>query len=326
MVLEEPFEVDTSEDYWRALLEQGEIAACPGRRPHDAASDRKRAADAVPPATDLGDDRDERRETFWSELEAWQAEGRVFRAPAIGCNKGGLLMRVHDNIAFLPASQLVDLPCSLGTDRLRADLEQLVGREFDLRIIEIDRSRNRVICSERAASLMDDSLCARLDELEAQIGNEIEGEVRTLCDFGAFVDLGGIDGLIHVSEIGWQRVGHPSEVLTPGQRLRVLVLNVDRDARRVGLSLKRLRRNPWPLVAERHAVGDVIDAIITNVVDFGAFAVVDEGVEGLVHISELADQPFGHPSEVVSEGQHVRVRILHIDVEGRRLGLSLRQA
>jgi small subunit ribosomal protein S1 len=333
VVAEQPGDLRPTEDYWRALFEQGEMAST-SRTPRPSVNDvppeqrscRDREQGAVDHDADRDAEQDDRRETFWCELESWLSEGRVFRAPIIGCNKGGLLVRVRENIAFLPASQLINLPCSLGTDRLRADLEQRVGHELDLRLIELDRSRNRVICSERAASYMDESLAARLDDLESRIGSEVEGEVRTLCDFGAFVDLGGIDGLIHVSEIGWQRVGHPSEALHQGQRVQVLVLSVDRDARRVALSLKRLHRNPWPLVAERHAVGDIIDAVITNVVDFGAFAVVEEGVEGLVHISELSDQPFSEPREVVTEGQRVRLRVLHIDADGRRLGLSLRQA
>jgi small subunit ribosomal protein S1 len=328
VVIEQPRDLVATEDYWRALFEQGEVAAtthAPLGDEFRAPGHARQAGDRATGSNGASAERDDRRDSLWAELDAWHHDGRTFRAPAIGCNKGGLLVRVRDSIAFLPASQLVDLPCSLGTDRLRADLEQMVGREFDLRLIELDRSRNRVICSERAATLIDDDLACRLDTLEAQVGAEVEGVVRSLCDFGVFVDLGGIDGLIHVSELGWQRVGHPSEILTVGQRVRVLVLSTDRDARRVALSLKRLDRNPWPLVAQRHAIGDVIDAVITNVVDFGAFAVVEEGVEGLIHISELADRPFNQPGDVVGEGQQVRVRVLHIDVDGRRLGLSLRQ-
>jgi small subunit ribosomal protein S1 len=324
-------EVEVTEDYWLALLDQGENPIdhrAPLRVPASTAvGGRERPAC---PSTNADDGHlptgELRRASFWDDLETWRREGRTFQAPVIGCNKGGLLVRVRDGIAFLPASQLVDLPCSLGTERLRAELEQLVGREYDLRLIEVDQQRNRVICSARAAHWAGDEIASRLDVLDAQVGSETEGAVRSLCEFGAFVDLGGIDGLIHVSELSWQRVGHPSEVLSIGQTVRVLVLNVDRESRRVGLSLKRLFRNPWPLVAQRHAVGDVIDATITNVVDFGAFAIVEEGVEGLVHISELAEGPFDHPSDVVNEGQQVRARILHIDVQGRRLGLSMRQA
>ena len=324
---ERPADIAPTEDYWQALLEQGEMAAGTVK-PDDAAGLTPGAA----VISHLGSRNgrlaaaDDERDQFWRELDAWFAEGRSFAAPVIGCNKGGLLVRVAQRIGFLPASQLKDLPCSLGTDELRGDLERLVGSELTLRLIELDPSRNRVICSERAAQWDDDSIGSRLDELESRVGSTIEGVVRSLCDFGAFVDLGNIDGLIHVSEISWQRVGHPSEALEVGQEVEVLVMSVDRDARRVGLSLKRLERNPWPEVCEHYAVGNIIDATVTNVVDFGAFACVAEGVEGLIHISELSDGPFGHPSEVVREGQEVRVRVLHVDPDSRRLGLSLRQA
>jgi small subunit ribosomal protein S1 len=330
MVEGHPADLAPTEDYWQALLEQGEMA------PADRASGRRPVALSGKPgaASDLSSDSPNGaaaqagpgRDELWNELDAWFGEGRSFTAPVIGCNKGGLLVRVGDGIGFLPASQLKDLPCSLGTDDLRRDLEQLVGRDYTLRLIELDRSRNRVICSERAAQWDDESIDSRLDDLEGHIGSEIEGVVRSLCDFGAFVDLGNIDGLVHISEISWQRVGRPAEVLEVGQPVRVIVMSVDHAARRVGLSLKRLEQNPWPQVCEHYAVGNVIDATVTNVVDFGAFASVEEGVEGLIHISELSEGPFTHPGEIVTEGENVRVRVLHIDPDSRRLGLSLRQA
>jgi small subunit ribosomal protein S1 len=166
----------------------------------------------------------------------------------------------------------------------------------------------------------------RLDALERCLGCIVEGVVRSLCDFGAFVDLGGLDGLIHISELSWQRIGHPGEVVAVNQPVQVVVLHVDRTARRVALSYKRLREDPWQAVGGRYHVGDLIEAVISHVVHFGAFARVPEGVEGLVHISELSESTFEHPQEVVHEGQSVRVRVLHIDPASRRLGLSLRQA
>jgi len=341
MTLEQsPLEPPT-EEYWQALLDQGEFSAplaegsfegdfVRGDLHGDAApghvAGRRFVFDRSVAPNGSGTGSASVRDDLWSELESWYTERRTFVAPVIGCNKGGLLVRIGDGIGFLPASQLKDLPCSLGTDELRSDLEQLVGREVTLRLIELDRSRNRVICSERAALWNDDAVDAQLDELENKIGDEIEGTVRSLCDFGAFIDLGNIDGLVHISELSWQRVGHPAEVLEVGQEVRVRVLSVDRTARRVGLSMKRLEPNPWPRVYEHYAVGSVIDATVTNVVDFGAFASVEEGVEGLIHISEMSDEPFVHPREVVSEGERVRVRVLHVDPESRRLGLSMRQA
>ncbi len=310
-----------SEAYWQVLIEQGES-------PEEATSPVGPSAAGAPIAPGNGSARTATRRTdeVWEQLESWQESGKEFVAPIIGCNKGGLLVRVCDGLGFVPASQLVELPPSLGTPDLRGDLEDMVGGEMTLRLIEIDRSRDRVICSERATRWHGGDADSRLTSLQDRIGEDIEGVVRSICDFGVFVDLGGIDGLIHISELSWQRVSHPSDIARLDQRLRVRILNVDLEGRRVGLSLKRLHDDPWKLVAERYAVGDRIQATITNVVHFGAFAQVEEGVEGLIHISELSEEPFLYASQVVSEGQRVDVRVLHIDPEARRLGLSIRQA
>lgn len=320
-----PPDLAPTEDYWHALLEQGELAwrGRPDGPPPIGVPNGPGSLHPEPDGagTDMAPDLD----GFWSEMQAWMDEGVSFRAPVIGCNRGGLLVRVRERIGFLPASQLLQLPCAIGSDALREELEGLIGRELELRVIEVDPARNRVICSERATQWCDDEVESRLDELEAWIGREIEGTIRSVCDFGAFVDLDHIDGLIHISELSWQRVDHPSSVLSVGQDVRVRVLNVDRAARRVGLSLKRLQPDPWQLVEDRYSVGQVIEAVVTNVVEFGAFALVGEGVEGLVHISELADAPFSDPHEVVHEGQTVRVRVLSVDASAHRLGLSMRK-
>ncbi len=317
------------EEYWRALLRQGkrpphaplEIAdswpdpITPGEAPPRGRGTAPNGKLAHAPAPDT-----------WRQLLTWQEEGTAFDATVIGCNKGGLLVRIRDGIGFVPASQMAELPPSLGTPALRGDLQRMVGTTLTLRLIELDPARNRVICSERAVRWEDDAVASRLQALETQVGQAVEGIVRSLCDFGVFVDLEGVDGLIHISELSWQRVAHPSEVLAVGDRVQVLVLSVDREARRIALSYKRLAPDPWQEIGSRYVVGDVIDAVVTNVVDFGAFARVPEGVDGLIHISELADGPFLHPRNVVSVGQAVKVRVLHIDAPARRLGLSLRQA
>jgi small subunit ribosomal protein S1 len=156
-------------------------------------------------------------------------------------------------------------------------------------------------------------------------GDICQGHVTNLCSFGAFVDLGGAEGLVHVSELSWGRVEHPSDVLEPAQPVEVYVLNVDRERGRVGLSIKRLRPDPWQFVEERYQVGQVLEVVVTHVVDFGAFARVEDGLEGLIHVSELAEGDFLHARNVVQEGDVVTVRILNIDGERRRMGLSLRQ-
>lgn len=331
-----------SEAYWRALIEQGEVAGEPEPSAEDTHDRTYPAGDLASGDLDTAADHaaeDQaaytngatrwskgRSDAMWATLREWQASGQMFDAPVIGCNKGGLLIRVCDGLGFVPASQLAELPRSLGTPDLRTDLESMVGRELHLRLIEVDAERDRVICSERATEWETAGADDLLFPLQARIGDEVEGIVRSVCDFGAFVDLGGVDGLIHISELSWQRVNHPSDVVSVDLTVRVRVLNVDMAARRVGLSLKRLHPDPWRLVSERHAVGDVIDAVITNVVHFGAFARIDEGIEGLIHISELSDRPFISPHEVVAEGQAIRARVLHVDPHARRLGLSIRQA
>jgi small subunit ribosomal protein S1 len=149
--------------------------------------------------------------------------------------------------------------------------------------------------------------------------------VTNLCSFGVFVDLGGLEGLVHVSELSWGRVEHPGDVLEPGQPVEVYVLNVDRERKRVGLSVKRLQPDPWQSVEERYRVGQIVEGVVTHVVDFGAFARVEEGLEGLIHVSELAEGNFLHPRNVVQEGDIVAVRVLNIDGARRRMGLSMRQ-
>lgn len=355
-VQEHPWEAPLDEGYWQALLHQEEEAppapevlqtehwpevvvqgegavAGPehemGRQSSSAASlprpPEPLAERSMGTALGSPDGRaGEGREEEWRWLQDLYDGRVVTTARAIGCNRGGLLVRLGGSIGFVPASQLADVPECLGTEELRGELEAMVGRELQVKLIELDRSRNRIICSERATAWSDDEISARLGSLES--GQVIRGEVRSLCEFGAFVDLGGIDGLIHISELSWERVGHPSDVLQVGQEVEVYVLSVDPTQRRIALSLKRLQPDPWRLVDERYEVGDMVDVVITNVVDFGAFARVPEGVEGLIHISELAEGQFLHARNVVQEGDRVSARVLNIDPASHRLGLSLRQA
>jgi small subunit ribosomal protein S1 len=317
-------QTEPPEGYWSAVLAQGET---PGRCTESSHSGWPDPVVGHAPAARNGSPHvsAEAEDAHWAELAEWRDLGRPIEAPVIGCNKGGLLVRVCTGIGFVPASQLVDLPAGLGTPALRDQLQCFVGRVLTLRLIELDRERSRVICSERAVNIRDDHVAARLATLGQLVGEVVPGKVRSVCDFGVFVDLNGVDGLIHISELSWQRISHPSDVVGPDDELDVVVLSVDSAARRVALSRKRLSPDPWDAVGGLYGVGDVVDAVVTNVVDFGAFARVPEGVDGLIHISELSDGPFMHPGDVVTAGQAVRVRVLHIDGEARRLGLSLRQ-
>lgn len=260
---------------------------------------------------------------------AWQNATRMFRSGekvkgiVAGWNRGGLLVRWDRLQGFVPTSQLNEIPVFEDEDSRDEKLARWVGEELDLRIIELDRSRNRLVFSERAAAWGPKDGERLLAEITA---DEIRrGQVSNLCAFGAFVDLGGIDGLIHISELSWGRITHPRDLLTIGQEVQVYVLGIDRNNHRIALSLKQLRPNPWATVEQRFYVGQISHATITNVVDFGAFAKIEEGLEGLIHISELCDAPVNHPSQVVHLGDQVLIRILHIDSANHRLGLSMRQ-
>lgn len=261
---------------------------------------------------------------------AWKAASQVFEKGEIvsgivtGWNRGGLLVRWDELQGFVPASQLKEMPVFEDDDSRDEKLSRWVGEELGLKVIELDRSRNRLVFSERATIWGPKDGDTLLSDISA--GEIRAGHISNLCDFGAFVDLGGVDGLIHISEISWGRVSHPRDMLEIGQDVRVYVISVDRENRRVALSLKRLVPDPWSVVEEKYAVGQVTMATITNLVDFGAFARLEEGLEGLIHLSELCAVPVSHPSQVVNLGEDVSVRVLRIDSTNHRLGLSMRQA
>jgi len=281
------------------------------------------------PVTEDGRDEGGRRPSSPEINAAWQRAARIFQEGQIvkgvvtGWNRGGLLVRWDELQGFVPASQLKDTPIFDSDDSRDEKLAHWVGEELSLKVIELDRSRNRLVFSERA------TIWGPKDgeRLLAQImpGEVRRGYVSNLCDFGVFVDLGGIDGLVHISELSWGRVNHPRELVSIGQEVEVFVLNVDREHRRIALSFKRLRPDPWTVVDQKYHPGQVLSATITNVVDFGAFARIEDGLEGLVHISELAETQVSHPSQVVRPGDRVLVRILRIDSANHRLSLSMRQ-
>jgi small subunit ribosomal protein S1 len=258
--------------------------------------------------------------------EMFEAE-EVFEGTISNCNRGGLIVRVGRVRGFVPASQIasIRLPRGDSEEERIEHLNELLEKKLMLKIIELDRRRNRLILSERAAmrEWRQEQKDRLLDDL--QEGEVRKGTVSSLCDFGAFVDLGGADGLVHLSELSWSRVNHPREVLKVGQQVDVYVLGVDRDRKRIALSVKRLKAEPWTTVEERYEIGQLVKATITKITDFGAFARLDEEIEGLVHISELSEERIGHPSEVVREGQEIDLRIIRIDAARQRMGLSLRR-
>jgi small subunit ribosomal protein S1 len=239
-----------------------------------------------------------------------------------GFNRGGLLVQSTGVQGFVPVSHLVDMPGSINEDERQKKLSSYVGRSLHLKIIECEPSQERIVFSERAALAGEGRRKQLFQSLKP--GSIVQGIVTNVTDFGVFIDLGGVEGLIHVSELSWGRVQHPKEVLLVGQKVQALVLQVCEESSRVALSLKRLFANPWETLIERYKPGDVIAASITDILRFGAFARLEEGVEGLIHISSI-NLPAGKKDleNILHTGQNVQVRILHIDVERRRLGLGL---
>src|SRR6059058_5323151 len=257
-----------------------------------------------------------RFEMAWKAIERSAESGEPVIGRVIEVVKGGLILDLGVR-GFLPAS-LVDI-------RRVQDLDEFMGQELRCKVIELNRSRNNVVLSRRAV-LEDERKEMRqaiLDRLNP--GDVVDGTISNIVDFGAFVDLDGMDGLIHISELSWSHVNHPSEVLDIGQQVKVKVLDIDRERQRISLGLKQTQSDPWQQVLDTYNEGDEVEGKVTKVVTFGAFVEILPGVEGLVHISELAQHHVENPREVVSQGDTVNVRILEVDAERRRLSLSLKR-
>ncbi len=269
-------------------------------------------------------------EQDWQQAEQLLESKEIFEGEVTGYNKGGLIVKMGQLRGFVPASQV-----SLSRRR-RADGEtpedrwgKMVGEQLVAKIIEVDRQRNRLILSERSAAReAREALKERLIS-ELALGEVRTGHVISLADFGAFVDIGGADGLVHISEISWKRVGNPREVLSVGQEVKVKVLGVDAERNRISLSIRDLEENPWEMILDRYDEGQLVEGTITKLTKFGAFAKLagleDYGIEGLVHISELSDRHIAHPSEVVQEGQVLTLRVIRVDAIRHRIGLSLKR-
>ena len=345
----QPWEVPLDDAYWRGLLTDIEGLVPPEIAP---ATDREETltarklhhAEASPAALHRADNwqepasHHEAPEALATSVRHaspadglatdWERAAHLFETKervelrVVGYNRGGLLVKLGQLQGFVPASQLCELPRDPNNQTRQTELACRLGDQLCLRVIEFDASRNRLILSERAAVNQQDG-AELLSSLSP--GQIRMGRVNSLCGFGAFVDLGGAEGFIHISEFSWGRVNHPSDMLRPGDDVRVCVIDVQPAQSRVSLSLKRLRPDPWTLVDQRYRVGQMIDGEVTNVVTFGAFVRIDEGLEGLIHISELAEGTFLHPRNVVQEGERVRARIIRIDSATHRLALSLRQ-
>lgn len=297
--------------WWDSVL-RDEHSAPPAGRTNWAGTGHGPAAVVTDPAAD------------WAAAQSLFEQDSTVDLNVVGFNRGGLLVAWNSLRGFVPASHLMDFPPEAGETERKAALARRVGERLHLKIIELEPTKGRIVFSERAARSGPGQRQLLLGRL--QPGDQVTGVVTNVCDFGVFVDLGGVEGLIHVSEVSWNRVAHPRDLLAQNESVSVVVLSVDRDQARVALSLKRLRPDPWSSVEQRYAIGQVIEGQITNVVNFGAFMSLEDGLEGLIHVSELAEGHFLHPRNVVREGETVRARIINIDGANRRLSLSLRRS
>jgi small subunit ribosomal protein S1 len=258
----------------------------------------------------------------WKQVQVIYEKDEVVTLSVYGYNRGGVLVQGEGIQGFVPVSHLVDMPCNAGEEERRQVLNDYVGRTLELKVIECEPSQERIVLSERAALAGQGRRRQLFNTLKP--GEIVHGTVTNVTDFGVFVDLGGLEGLIHVSELSWGRVAHPSYVLKVDQPVDALVLMITEENGRVALSLKRLQANPWDVLVSNYSAGDVVPATITKIMRFGAFAKLTEGVEGLIHISTI-HMPAGRKDleSYLTEGQVVQVRILHIEAERRRLGLGL---
>lgn len=291
-------------------MEDDERSAPPSSRLLPGVKDYKSAAGR--PAGDA-------MKVDWDAALGYYEQDRVVGLQVYGYNRGGLLVTGEGLQGFVPVSHLVDLPAEKDPDELEELLAEYLDQSLQLKIIECDRERGRVVFSERAALARPGSRNQLMRQLHP--GMCVQGTVTNITDFGVFVDLGGIEGLVHVSELSWGRVRHPSDVVRYGEKVDVHVIHVEPDRSRVALSIKRMHPNPWETAEQRYFPGQMVDAVITCVVPFGAFARLEEGLDGLIHISEMGSEPI--PELLLHEGQQVRVRVLQVESAKQRLGLSL---
>ena len=294
---------DLGDSWWKAALSEGEEDLGLGAGQVDDADQ----PGIIPSLISFN-----QPENDWDYVDRIYQMDEIVRLKVIGCNQGGLLVQGEKINGFVPCSHL------LAGNKKKEYLQQTV----ELKVIEYDRDRCRVVLSERAAQAKAGTRIKLLDELVE--GTCIPGVITTLTDFGAFVDLGGMEGLVHISELSWGRVDHPSDVVSVGDCMDVYILNIDRVENKVALSLKKMCSNPWETITERYHTGQIIEAVVKNIVSYGAFVRLEEGVDGLIHVSELGENGEDvSPWDVLEENQKISVEIINLDPKEQRLGLSL---
>jgi len=303
------------EGWWNSLLAEDERTAAPpsSRLLKDKEKEKKE------------EERSREKPKFnvdWERASQIYHADQIITLKVIGVNRGGLLVEGEGIAGFVPCSHLVDVPAQAETSRRDDCLAVYTGRELRLKIIECVPEDSRLVFSERAARAEPGKRTVIFSSL--QNGQTVEGEVTNVTDFGVFVDLGGVEGLIHISELSWGRVVHPRQILSIGQHVKVQVLGVLPERCRVALSLKRLNPNPWEKAEQRYPINSVVPAQVTALVPFGAFARLEEGLEGLIHVSEIPLPPNSSMKDILTPGQEVAVRVIQVDASHQRLGLSMK--
>ena len=306
----------TDEGWWQSVLAE-ERQYAPPRPPQGTTKPRvvpqtpvEAAAPAVPTV-----------QTDWTMVKELYANDRIIELSVTGHNRGGLLVEKENLCGFIPFSHLIELAGKEQEANRDLSLETYVGRTLRVKVIECVPEEGRIVFSERAALAEPGKRSELFSQLET--GSRVKGIVTNITDFGVFVDLGGVEGLIHISELSWGRVSHPNQIVRLGEEIHVQVLDISAERCRVALSLKRMVPNPWERASVDFPVGTIHNAVITSVMSYGAFARIEAGVEGLVHASEMVLEPNQSPREILFEGQRLQVRILHLDPSHQRMGLSL---
>lgn len=305
----------TDEGWWESVLAEERLHA-PTRppqplaaRPRPAAVDKAETVQAVSPV-----------QADWGAIKELYSADRIINMMVTGHNRGGLLVEADSVSGFVPFSHLIELAGKDDEDRDHS-LESYVGKTLNLKVIECVPEDGRVVFSERAALAEPGKRSKLFHSLEN--GSHVKGTVTNITDFGVFVDLGGVEGLIHISELSWGRVSHPNQIVSLGQEIEVQVLDVSVERCRVALSLKRMIPNPWENALVEFPVNTILSAVVTTVLSYGAFARIDAGVEGLIHASEMPLQANQSPRDFIKEGQQIQVRVLHLDPAHQRMGLSM---
>jgi small subunit ribosomal protein S1 len=306
------------EAWWAALLaEESKQPQPPGNQGHPppppVPAEREKPAERPAPRPVID----------WDQAQVLYEQDKTVDLLVTGFNRGGLLVSGEGLQGFVPISHLLKINCQTEEEERNPILTSYVGKQISVKVIECDSERGRVVFSERAALAASGRRNQLFDDMHP--GETVCGFVTNITDFGVFVDLGGVEGLIHVSELSWGRVRHPADMVEVGDKLYAIVLHVDKDRSRIALSLKRLNTNPWETAEARYQPGQIVEAVVTSIVPFGAFARLEEGLDGLIHISELTTPgQSGGIIQRLAEGQALKARVLNVDASRQRLGLSLK--